>query len=566
MILFIISFIAGVLTVLAPCILPLLPVIVGGSLLDGRVDIKKALTIITSLGISVLAFTLLLKASTLLIAIPPAFWQWFSGSIIVSIGVLMVFPALYGGKLLAKWNSKAQMLLGKGERQKSFLGDILVGAALGPVFSTCSPTYFIVLATVLPVSPSLGVLYMLAYIVGLCGALLLVTFVGQKIMATLGVASDPRSWFKKALGVLFIAVGIFVITGMDKALQTTLLEKGFYDVTQLEQKLLQLFDTKTIDPEAPSDAMLNAEQKATYYKKAPEISTPDGFVNSNGEPISLESLRGEVVLLDVWTYSCINCQRTLPYLNAWYEKYKDEGLVIVGLHTPEFAFEKVQKNVEDAVEKFGIQYPVVLDNDYSTWIEYGNRYWPRKYLIDIDGYIVYDHIGEGGYEETERAIRQALMEKAAKEGETILLQENLVNEVEKKSGVESPEIYFGALRNTTFANGMKNAVGEQTLALPPKFERNKLYLDGTWNITEEYAENWTEGSINFVFKANEVYMVASAEMPVEVGVYQDGELVKTILVHEDGLYTLIENETSAEHTLQLRIKEPGLKAFTFTFG
>src|SRR3989344_6905350 len=145
---------------------------------------------------------------------------------------------------------------------------------------------------------------------------------------------------------------------------------------------------------------LTGSGKAKQYVSAKEISTPDGFINTDA--ISIANLIGKnVILIDFWTYSCINCQRTLPYLNAWYEKYADQGLEIIGIHTPEFDFEKEYANVEKAIEKFGIKYPVVLDNDYSTWQAYKNQYWPRKYLIDIDGFVVYDHIGEGGYDETE---------------------------------------------------------------------------------------------------------------------------------------------------------------------
>lgn len=565
MILLIVSFVAGVLTVLAPCILPLLPVVVGGSLYSGKVDLRKALTIIVSLGLSVLVFTFVLKVSTLFIEVPPVFWQLVSGGIIIVIGMVMLFPSLYEGKLLAKLSGSANILLGKGEQKKNFWGDVLVGASLGPVFSTCSPTYFVILATVLPVSPAVGVLYMLAYIVGLCGALLLVTFLGQKVLALAGIASDPRGIFKRVLGGLFLLVGIFVATGGDRVLQTALINSGMFDVTQIEQKLLQLGEPDQ-DQSTYVAGTLSPEAKARYYTKAPEISTPDGFVNTNGESISLESLRGKVVLLDVWTYSCINCQRTIPYLNAWYEKYKDDGLVIVGLHTPEFAFEKALENVQRATEKFGIKYPVVLDNDYSTWIEYGNRYWPRKYLIDLDGYIVYDHIGEGGYEETERAIRQALSERAARMGEEITLSKALEEERPLQGGIGSPETYFGALRNDNFGNGTPHLKGVQMLSVPETLEPNTLYLDGTWNFEDEYAQNVGIGKIVFSYKAGNVYMVASASEPIDVDVYQDGVFVKTVTIQKDELYTIMENETPDGHTLELRVKREGLKAFTFTFG
>src|SRR3989344_509188 len=159
----------------------------------------------------------------------------------------------------------------------------------------------------------------------------------------------------------------------------------------------------TVTPRLSSDSQietkkfLSSKEKSNKYELAKEITTPDGFINTDGKPITISELIGKrVILLDIWTYSCINCQRTTPYLNAWYEKYKDKGLVIVGLHTPEFEFEKIYQNVLDATNRLGIKYPVVLDNDYSTWNAYQNRFWPRKYLINIDGYVIYDHIGEGG--------------------------------------------------------------------------------------------------------------------------------------------------------------------------
>ncbi|MBI4121430.1 MAG: redoxin domain-containing protein, partial [Candidatus Ryanbacteria bacterium] len=157
--------------------------------------------------------------------------------------------------------------------------------------------------------------------------------------------------------------------------------------------------------------IISKAEKARQFEEAKEISSPDAFINTSG--ISIGELVGKkVILIDFWTYSCINCQRTQPYLNAWYKKYRDQGLEIIGIHTPEFEFEKKLENVQEAVRQAGIQYPVALDNDYSTWTAYKNRFWPRKYLIDIDGYIIYDHAGEGAYDETERKIQEALLERA----------------------------------------------------------------------------------------------------------------------------------------------------------
>ncbi len=560
MVLLIVSFVAGLLTVLAPCILPLLPVIVGGSL-SGGTSMRRAITVTASLTLSVIAFTLLIKASTLLIGIPQDFWKWFSGVIIIAFGVVTLVPLLWERlPFLAKLSIGSNKLLTSGYKKQNVVGDVIVGASLGPVFSTCSPTYFLVLAAVLPENFALGLLYLIAYSLGLSLALLLVALVGQKVMNAAGIAANPHGMFKKVLGALFLIVGVMIITGADKSLQVKILDAGFFDVTQVEQSLLKLVPS-------PSGEI---NTKKDMYPLAPEISSPNGFINTDGKPITLKELRGTVVLLDIWTYSCINCQRTIPYLNEWYAKYKDQGLEIVGLHTPEFAFEQVLTNVEKAVAQFGIKYPVVLDNDYSTWNAYGNRYWPRKYLIDVDGYIVYDHIGEGGYEQTERAIQKALEErKEGISGEATVSEDisHLGDAVSPEPGkVKSPEIYFGASRNKFLANGRRGVVGVQMFALPNTILPNNLYLGGAWNITDEYAESKGPSTILFTYDAKNVYVVGGSSEGVELAVYQDDTLLTTIVVKDEKLYTLIEGETYGAHTIRVEVRGPGLKAFTFTFG
>jgi cytochrome c biogenesis protein CcdA len=238
MLLLIVSFIAGILTILAPCVLPVLPVILGSSVNDKKANKRKTLTIILSLGISVILFTLLLKVSTLFIDIPEYTWKIVSGIIILILGLVTIFPSLWENKFIAKLSRKSNIALGKGDQKKSFWGDVIVGASLGPVFSTCSPTYFIILATVLPVSPLLGLVYLLAYALGLCLALFAVALVGQRIVDKLGVAANPDGWFKKTLGIIFVIVAIGILTGADKKLQTYILDKGFFDVTKIEQRLL----------------------------------------------------------------------------------------------------------------------------------------------------------------------------------------------------------------------------------------------------------------------------------------------------------------------------------------
>ena len=353
-------------------------------------------------------------------------------------------------------------------------------------------------------------------------------------------------------------------------------------------------DTETVVPRAVSTSetkeaivpskFLSAEVKSKRYELAKEITTPDGFINTDGNPITINGLVGKkVILVDFWTYSCINCQRTTPYLNAWYEKYKDKGFVIIGVHTPEFEFEKDYNNVASAVEKFGIKFPVVLDNDYSTWTAYKNQYWPRKYLIDIDGYVVYDHIGEGGYEETEQKIQEALAERMSVLGESGTIDQSVTKETPAQGGAKSPETYFGANRNQFFGNGKTGVVGDQAgLTLPNQLNLNTLYLSGDWNIASEFAQNISSNaSITYKYSAKDVFLVSNTDREIMVEVLRDGEplgseagadIIKTsdgktvVKIKEARLYKIIQGSQSEVHTIEFIIRESGLKAFTFTFG
>ena len=610
MALFLIALLAGFLTVLSPCVLPLLPVIVGGSIAGER-SLRRALTVTISLGISVFVFTLALKVVTIFINVPAWFWTDFSGALIITVGLVMVFPMLWDSlPFAAKMNANSSKAMNAGFMKKNFWGDVLVGGALGPVFSSCSPTYFIVLATVLPASLAAGVADILAYILGLCVSLLLVAFVGQKILDKLGVASDPKGWFKKAMGVLFVIVGICIITGIDKKLEAPLYK--IFDETTIEQHLLTAKAgsgsltgapngtgttdsgnvsgllltpiSSTTDASGATQPMLAAilAKKSAMYPKAPELASPDGYLNTGGQPISLAGYRGKnVVLVDFWTYSCINCQRTLPYLNSWYAKYKDQGLVIIGVSTPEFAFEHVESNVAGAMKQLGIQYPVVLDNEYKTWNAYNNQFWPHEYLVDIDGYVVHDHVGEGGYAETEMAIQTALAERATRLGMStsgISQAVTTVNE-DNLNAVQSPETYFGSNRNQYLKNGTAGQAGAQNFTLPSAVSLNSLYLGGAWNIVPESAvTTGTDGVVEYEYSANDFYIVASADSAVTVQVLQDGNPVgaaagadvdpktSTVTIQANRLYKLVHNAAPGEHTVKLLISGPGFHAYTLDFG
>ncbi|MDB5237402.1 MAG: hypothetical protein JWL88_504 [Parcubacteria group bacterium] len=592
MTLFLISFVAGLLTVLAPCVLPLLPVIVGESV-TGKPSPRRALVTILSLAVSLFVFTFVLKVSTAFIAVPPQVWSYISGGLLIAFGLISLFPSLWDNlPFINALNRSSNKVIGQGYLKKSIWGDVIIGAALGPVFSSCSPTYFLILATVLPVSLGFGVLYLTAYIVGLCLSLLAIALLGQKLVMKLGIASDPKGWFKRSIGIIFLVLGIAIVFGLDKTVEASILaHAGALDITQVEQKLLidraasesapaTLGMGSTTGITATSTASAIAEAlKAARYKKAPELVHPDAYLNTGGLPISLAQYRGkDVVLVDFWTYSCINCQRTLPYLTTWYGKYKDQGLVIIGVHTPEFAFEHLQSNVQDALTRFGITYPVVLDNEYATWNAFGNQFWPRDYLIDIDGYIVHDHSGEGDYDVTEKAIQDALAERAErlKTGAVIPTGTTQVK-ADAADGVGSPETYFGASRNEFLANGAQSMPGTQTLTLPSTFLRNVLYLGGVWDFALEYATAHDGDTVVYHYNSKEVYVVASADSPVTVDVLQDGNPVGNaaaadvsaqgiLTLGSSRLYRIVKNPVAGDHVLELKVHGTGARFYTFTFG
>jgi len=318
--------------------------------------------------------------------------------------------------------------------------------------------------------------------------------------------------------------------------------------------------------------------------KAPELTGIESWINS--EPFTLESLRGKVVLVDFWTYTCINCIRTFPHLSGWHEKYKDNGFVLLGVHSPEFDFEKKKENVLAAIKKHNLKYPVALDNDHATWNAYNNRYWPAHYLIDVDGNIRYTHFGEGKYAETESAIQQLLLEAK-------LLTLDKITKVEKApAGVDfqkigTPEIYLGYLRINNLGNKETSAPLNKPYVFrePESVAENRFYFVGKWNIMPEFAEFVGEkGKLIIRYKANKanVVLVGNERQEIQLEVKLDGKYLDNsnkgkdiilkdgksyVLVRSSGLYNFSDTKDNYDwHTLEIIIPSSGLRAFTFTFG
>ncbi len=323
----------------------------------------------------------------------------------------------------------------------------------------------------------------------------------------------------------------------------------------------------------------------SQFRKAPEFKGITSYINTNQTKLS--DLKGKVVLVDFWTYSCINCIRTLPYLVDWNQKYSDKGLVIVGVHSPEFEFEKNIDNVKQAVARFGIKYPVLLDNDHGTWNAYQNSYWPRKYLVDSDGYIRYDHIGEGGYAETENAIRNLLAERSNQKGLEIsnLNQTKLIVSGAPSvdfNQIKTPELYFGYQYARAQLGNIEGFNPEKTVnyTIPSSnLDTNVIYLQGLWKNNPDNMELvGPDGKITLVYSAKSVNIVAGGKG--QVTVREDGKGVQTnnsskgndtdaegkLSIEGQRLYNIADNTNYGNHQIEIAAKGPGLKIYTFTFG
>lgn len=558
MFLFFGAFFAGVITVFAPCVFALLPVVIGGSMSGNVQDKRRPFIIAASLAVSLIAFTLLLKATTLFIDVPPAIITGISGAIIVLLGLALLFPMLYDRLIIAlNLQAKSQQLLGKSAGKGAVIGAIITGAALGPVFSSCSPVYAYILATVLPVNFGIAMGYILAYVLGLSGMLLLIGFFGQKLVRRLKWASNPRGWFTRVIAVLFIIVGLLIITGYDKKFQTYVSENTPFNFDAISAKLIPASSAES------QDGVLNVKPYA-----APEFKGLDSWINS--KPQTVDGLKGKVVLVDFWTYSCINCIRTQPYLKEWYKTYKDSGFEIIGVHAPEFSFEKVKANVEEAAKKAGLAYPIALDNDFMTWGAYENKYWPASYLIDAEGNVRRTHFGEGGYAETEQAIRTLLADAGKSLPDSTSMAGGSTS-----SDAETPETYLGTKRASNYDGTQRLVQGENAFTSGTLDKVNNWTLGGRWNVTSEGIKAVSDSTLTIRIAGKDMYMVTATNAQGSIDVKINGKAVSDPKTDVSGgvmkvdmakLYHVAHFDNfTKDATIELRIPS-GIQLNAFTFG
>lgn len=594
-------FVAGLLTVLLPCILPLIPIVLGVSI-AGRSKWRPLVTVLGML-ISFVASTLILnillsqfveladyirigtyytlllfglgflfhtKAPQLIGAVLGGFFFYDKGWIAVVIAMIVGVIAMeVGGRVataLQQFGSDVQIKARTELGDQSLLTAFIIGLTMGFVWVPCAgPALGFALAAVREKPAVEAALYLTAYAIGAGIPLMLIGYGGQVAVQSVRKLSQYSGRIKEVSGALLIISALLFALNIFQNLQTWFVNNtGFGTLGNDIEK--QLFgDDMTSIPSGTSAT--SGPSQLPILRKA-----PDAFVGlgpwHNSDPLTLKDLRGKVVLIDFWTYSCINCIRTLPYIEAYAKKYKDQPFVLIGVHTPEFTFEKSEKNVDMAIQEHGLTYPVAQDNNYQTWNAFENHYWPAKYLIDAEGNIRYEHFGEGAYDETDEAIASLLKEIGATAGTGMIIP---TSPESRRSGPVTPELYLHSRSWSAFGNAAgspDDAV--HTYQAPDTMELHHFYLSGTWQLVDDERQvlQTSEGSISIRAQAGEVNLVlgiGNDMTPVKADVSVDGKVTQTITIDHHDLYQLYKGEYGV-HEVVITFHKEGVEAFAFTFG
>ncbi|MFZ4763089.1 MAG: cytochrome c biogenesis protein DipZ [Alphaproteobacteria bacterium] len=533
----ILAFFEGVALIASPCILPVLPLVLSASVDGGR---KRPLGIITGFVLAFSAFTLLSRHLLQILAIDPIIIKNMALVFLTIFAVMML-----SSRLTEKFSAATQGLAVLGDKLaarhqgQGFFSGTLLGGVIGLIWTPCAGP---ILATILVQiitnhDNSLSLFTVMAFASGAAVPMLLIALLGRKILNTLSFFKQQSGALRKILGVVMLLTIAALISGIDFNKPLANNSGDTYQEADSQQGLI--------------DAL------AAPYP-APAIEGIEAWLNSS--PLQLDSLKGKVVLIDFWTYSCINCVRTLPYLTAWDKKYRNDGLVIIGIHAPEFAFEKQQQNVEAAIKKHGIDYPVALDNQFSTWKNFSNRYWPAHYLINAQGQVVYTHAGEGNYNIMEHNIQYLLGVNKAPEYQS----------PHQSHDQQTPETYLGYDRSAHIdpqTTIKRNQIANYSY--PNLLPNHHWALQGKWLVGEDNITAMEKNAgLRLHFTAQKVFLVLGSKnnRPITVHVSLNGEKKPDITVSKHDVYLLTEQTDMINGTLEIKAEEEGLEAYAFTFG
>ena len=541
-----VAFAAGVVTALSPCVLPVLPIVFAGGAVGGP---RRPYAIVAGIVVSFTVFTLVATALLSALGLP--------GDLLRNLAIAAIFVVAVGLLWPRFWELLSRPFAPLARVRPGDVGGVFtLGVSLGLVFSPCAGPVIGAVAT-LAAAEDFGLrsfALTFAYALG-AGIVLLGVAVAARRGFQLRTVRAHAPVVRRALGGFVALVAILMVFGVDKDLQTKLPEytralQGLERSAAAQTRLRDLAGARNTGIE---------ESELRDFGSAPDFRGVELWLNT--EPLTLEALRGKVVLIDFWTYSCVNCLRTLPHVRAWYERYREAGLVVVGVHTPEFSFEREAENVREAVSGLEIHYPVALDNGYETWNAWGNQFWPAKYFIDRRGHVRFAHFGEGAYEESEHVIRTLLAEPGLPRPVSASIGD------ETPKGVQTPETYLGYERIDRFVGSTIVKDREASYRLPEVFPFGHLAYGGRWTVEGERIIAGEGARLQLSFHANEVFLVLGASGGDErVDVRVDGRRVGTVRVTDDRLYRLARIPgKKRNHVLDLRFS-PGTEAYAFTFG
>lgn len=575
MLIYLLAFVGGVLTILSPCILPVLPFVFSRADQPFR---RSGLPLLTGMA---LTFALVATAAAF-----GGHWvvrlnqggRYVAIAIFLVLGLTLLFPSL--AEALTRPLVRAGAKIQGGPTSEVSVGkSFVLGISTGLLWAPCAgPILGLILTGAAIQGPGARSSFLLLfYALGAATSLGIALLAGKKVFTAMKRSLFFDVWIRRVLGAAVIAGAIAIALGWDTGLLTKF---SFVNTAKAEEHLIGSLG-------APRSAFVPVSAAAPPVLPdegpMPELSGAVGWINS--PPLTTKSLRGKVVMIDFWTYSCINCLRALPYVEGWAAKYKDAGLVVIGVHTPEFAFEKERSNVEKAVRDLKITYPVAIDSDYKIWEAFNNQYWPAHYFIDGKGRIRAHHFGEGGYDESERVIQELLKENGATSlaGGVLNVSATGAEAAMDAKNLGSPETYVGYKRSSNFASAEPIAKdSRKTYSPQPRLSLNQWALGGSWKVGEESAAlQSVPGKIIFRFHARDLHLVLGPSKngkPIRFIVKLDGtppgddhgadtDASGAGTVQGNRLYQLIRQKGAVEdRTFEIDFLDPGVEAFAFTFG
>jgi cytochrome c biogenesis protein CcdA/thiol-disulfide isomerase/thioredoxin len=572
MLIALLAFFGGMLTIVSPCILPVLPFVFARA---DRSFTRGALPLLAGMALTFAVVATLAAVGGAWAVRANEVGRWAALLLLALFGLALVFPAL-SDRATRPLVALGSRLSERGD-QESIWSSLVLGVATGLLWAPCAgPILGIIFTAAAIQGATLGTtLLLLAYALGAATSLALALLVGGRVYQRMKGSLHATEWVRRALGALVIAGVLAIALGLDtrvlaklSSTQTNALESG------IAQKL-GLGGSQQTEAKVGAGGRLELPVEG----RLPSLDQLGPWINSAG--LKPEQLKGKIVLIDFWTYSCINCIRSIPYVRAWHEAYADEGLVVIGIHAPEFAFERNPDNVRKAVADLGIRYPVALDNDLIVWTALKNNYWPAHYFFDAQGRQRYHHFGEGNYARSEMVIRQLLAE-AGRAPKSASMAQGVTRGAEIPAAIasiRSPETYIGYGRADRFVSpGGQVRDAAKTYAAAP-LELNDWSLEGNWTIKRQSGVlNSAPGVIAYRFHSRDLHLVLSATKPVRFRVTIDGKAPGTdsgVDVKADGtgvvtnerLYQLVRQKGEVrDRTFRIEFLDPGAEAFAFTFG